>query len=523
MKSACPAWSWCRLLLLAISSYLAVTAFGLGFPVFSPTPSNGDELAYPWGTGLIFSAITAFVFLLCIDNPLQRRAAFAAFGIAMLLTGPAYVWNAERLARFAPQSSPWIAPHLPLSLTLLCWGTSVALFIWWRRRPIPLDARSYKAGLLFSGLLLILLVAPFVTNLCGIESMRILTALPVNADAFRQNKDTLYHFLIQGEAGSVGDVCGFLVQWIGLSLPALILVFVGSGLRTGETKKGILDSSACPFPSRADLLPLLLLILGGLLFALNSSTFENLTNQFKEVEHTMERHIYPHHAGLWAVQILTGLVFLAGSWLVLCRIQTAPQLRFGFTLLVLIASAALSVLAMPTSDHVMQVGGILALILCIMQIFVFLRPKRRAVWTSSVFATPDKTALSFAIEGSVTFAVLASALMALAVELAFISVFAIKYFIMWGTALKPLHGVAPTDKIVPMIAPSLALVTIVLGPVYFAFCLLICVTAVLLFSLAYSGGQGCMKFYRYKVKALNRSLPAAATTDLTERHLGEVQ
>jgi hypothetical protein len=522
MKAAHPVWNWGRLLLLAVSSYLAFAGFGLGFPFFSSDQVD-ESTPFHWKTGLIFSVLNAFVFLLCLDDSRQRRAALAAFGVSALLTGPAYVWNGERLVAFAPVSSPCAPPHLPLGLTLLCWGASAGLVIWWLRGPSPSAAPKAKAALLFSGLVLILLVIPWATNLCGIESMRITTAMPASADALRQNDGALTHFLVQNEADSVGDVCGFLVQSIGLAVSALMLVFIGIAAGTGWFNRKTAGSPAPAFPSRADIIPLLVFTLGGLLFAFTASIFTNLERQFVEIEHTMERHIYPYHAGFLLVKILPGIVFLAGSWLVLQRIRTASQLRFGFTVLVLIASAGLSLLSICEAHHAFRAFGILALILSIWKIAVVFQQERRSQRVVSTFAAPGETALAFALHGSLIFAVLASALMAVAIELAVISVFAIKYFIMWGTALKPFHGVAPTEKIVPMMAPSLASVTVAMGPAYFALCLFMGVMTVLLFSLFYSGTRGGAKLlYRWR-KALRTSRPTTSPDTLIERHLGDAR
>jgi hypothetical protein len=520
MKSGRPVWNWSRLILLGGASSLAMDGFGFGFPIFgsystdSPAPPG-----YPWSVGLIFTVLFAFVFLLCLDNPHQRRAAFAAFGITALLTGPAYVWTGERLARFALASSPWAAPHLPPGLLVLCWGGSAALLVWGLRRSTSQVSQNGEAGLLFSGLLLILLVMPLVSNLCGVESLRIATAMPASADAFRQNEKTLDHFLVQGEAGSVGDSCGFLAQWVALAVSALVLLFVGLAGCAGWLKRETPDTAARPFPSRTDLIPLLLFSMGGLIFVLVMTTLTNFSHQIVEVEQTMERHVYPHHAGILTVEMMAGLAFLTGSGLVLRRMQTAFQMRFGFTLLLLVASALLSILAIGVTHHAMRIVGGLPLVLCALQIITFCLPKGRARWTSGTFVSPSETALSFAVQGSVLFAVLASALIAIAIELAFLSVFAIKYFIMWGNALKPLHGVAPTEKIVPMIAPELPRMTISLGPVYLAFCVVIGVATVLLFSLVYWGVQSGAALVG-KVRALKYSHETPAPTTFVERGLG---
>ncbi len=516
MKLGKPGWNWCRLLLLAISSYLAIAGFGFAFPFMTSTPDDGLPV-YPWHAGLLFSVLTAVIFLLCLGDPRQRRAACAAFGISALLTGPLYVWNAERLARFAPTSSPWIAPQLPFELSALCWILSAGLFVWWLRRSASTTSQGTGPALLFSGLLLVLLVIPWATNLCGIESMRIIIALPANADAFRQNTDTLTHFLIKWEATSVGDVCGFLIQTIGLAISALIFVYVGMVTRAAWPKRTSIAAAAHAFPSHIDLLPLLLFFLGGLVFTVETSLFAGLFSEFSDLEHTMERPIYPYHAGLITIQVLTGLVFFTGSWLLLRRIQTASHLRFMFTLFVLMAAAALSVSAILVAQHAMRAVGFAALFLCVLKIIAFFQHKGRMRWTSSIFASPSETARSFAIQGSLLLAVMASALMAVAIELAIISVFAIKYFIMWGTALKPLHGVAPIDKIAPDVAPSLASVTILLGPMYLAVCLFVGVSTVLLFSLVYSGGQGCAKLYR-RIREFKRSRTTPVPEVIIERH-----
>jgi hypothetical protein len=509
--------------LLAVSSYLTVTGFGLGFPFVTSTPSEGSIPVYPWSTGLFFSGLTAFIFLLCIDDSQQRRSAFAAFGISALLTGPAYVWNGESLARFAPESSTGIFPHLPFGLTVLCWGSSAALFIWWLWRSSPLPNDNIRGALLFYGLSLVLLVVPCVANLCGVESMRLVFEMPMSADAHRQTNDTLTHFLVQREAGLVGDLSGFLVQWIGVAISAFVLVFAGVALWTeryqGETPR----SRARPFPNRADLPTLLLLFMGELLFPPVSSMMGNLPQEFKEIEHTTGRSIYSYHIGFFTVQILIGFFFLASSWLLLRRIQTASQLRFGFTLLILIGSALLAISAIIAAPHALKVGGVLAFILCLVQITVFFQSKRRAVWVSSTFAAPSETALNFVIQGSIMLAVLASAFMAVAIDLAFISVFGIKYFIEWGTALKPLHGVAPIEKIVPEMAPGLAPITIALGPVYFAVCVFISAASVLIFSLVYSGGRRCATVYSYAIAAKRSRAVASSDAPFIERNLGEVR
>ena len=326
--------------------------------------------------------------------------------------------------------------------------------------------------------------------------MRILTALPTSADAHRQTSDTLTKFLVQGEAGSVGDVVGFLTQWLGLTIAALTLLFMILVAGMWRTNGEMTGARSRPFPCRGDLFPLLLLLVGGFLFPYACSLLANLTRQITDVEHSMQRQVYPCQAGLLTVEISAGLIFLMSSWLVMRRIQTAPQLRFGFTLLILIASALLSILAIVEPHHALKIGGILALILCLAQVVAFFQAKRRAAWTSSVFASSGETALSFVLHGSVMLGVLAGALMAIALELAAISVLCIHYFIEWGTALKPLHGVAPTQKIVPEMAPTLASIQVDLGPIYFSTCVFVAVMAVLLFSLIYWGCQGCLNLYR---------------------------
>lgn len=484
-----------RLILLGVLSFFVANAFGFVFP-FIYMDSEARPSVYPWTYGLIFSGLTVVIFLLCLDDPNQRRAACAAFGISALLAGPSYVWNAERLAEFAPTSSPWAAPHLPVVLSLLCWGLSAALLIWWLKRTGSIPRQGMMQGLLFFGLLLILLVVPWVTNRCGIESMRILTALPTSADDHRQSSDTLTQFLVQWEASAVGDVCGFIVQTLGMTVTALTLIFMIVISAMGRVKSEIRETRLRPFPNRGDWLPLLFLVVGGLLYPLTVSCMSGLAQQFADVERSMGRHVYPYEAGIESVEVMAGMVFWMGLWIVLYRIRTAPQLRFGFTLLVLIASAGLSVWSTLYVYQAMKLVGVLGLILFLAQVFFFFDAKRRAVWTSSAFASPGQTALSFTLQGSIVLAILASALFAVAIELAYISVFGIHYFIAWGTALKPLHGVAPTEKIALGIVPNLASIQIVMGPVYFSACLFVTIMVAVLFFLIYWGCQGCAKLYR---------------------------
>ena len=112
------------------------------------------------------------------------------------------------------------------------------------------------------------------------------------------------------------------------------------------------------------------------------------------------------------------------------------------------------------------------------------------------------------------FALLSGAWMAIALELAFVSVMAIHYCIDWGNALKLPHGIAPTWEIAPTFAPSLAST-----PLYFAACLFLGVAAVLLFSLGYAGIQGCAKLCHRLATARRPVTPASP--GVAERHLGD--
>ena len=522
MTPSRPRWNWTGLLLLGLSSYMTVWAFGFAFPfneaassVPPGSPAPYTPATYPWAAGLACSAVTAIIFLWCLRDPHQRRAAFAAFGLAALLTGPGYAANAARLAQFSPTSSPWAAPHLPLALTALCWIASAALFGWWLLRSIPLAQQGPVPMQLFGGLLVVLLLMPWMTNRCGIESLRLFAQLPANANAVRGTPDGVTHLLVNGMTGSIGDVCCFLAQWIGLAASLLTLLALAPGLVSnllpGRFKTGF---SANPFPSRNDLVPVLLLALGGLLFWITAAGMENLTNNMSSVVATLHRPLYGYAAGTFTVEILAGLVFLAGSWMVWRRMRTAPQVRLGFSLLVLLASLALAALTLFNAPGAMKAVGVLALILGFVQGIALFDPKRRAAWTSSAFVSPGATALSFALQGSVMLAVLASAFTAIALEIAMVSVMAIRYLIDWGNALKLPHGVAPVEKIAPGFAPTLTALTVALGPVYFAACLLAVAAAVLVFSLVYAGTQGCGKLYRAARPSQRRAPETSPGTSL---------
>jgi len=516
MKPLHPAWNWVRLLLLGLFSYATVCEFGFDQPYFFGWETNQAE-TYPWAHGLFFSTLTAVTFLLCLDDPHQRRAAFTVFGLVALLTGPIYVWNAKHLLEIAPSSS-WPVPHLHLGLIILCFVTSAGLFLWWLRRSIPVTRQGPMPILLFSGLTAVLLIMPWLANWCGIESLRVFTALPSNADAVRDNKEALTHLLVTGMAGTMADVVDFLLQWVGLGCSALIIVAVGLGAWAARNSRNA-NTDAFPFPSHVDLLPILLLLTGGLTFPTISSTLAAMLDNMNEMVDTLHRPVISHLAGLYGIEILSGLVFLTGSWLVLRRIRSAPQLCLGFSLLVLIASGLLAAWAIADAPHAMKTVGITAMLLCGIQAAIFFLPKRRAVWTSSRFVSPGETALAFAIRGSLIFALLTSAWMAVALELAFVSVMAIHYGIDWGNALKVPHGVAPTGEIAPAYASSLASIPLYLGPLFFATCLFLGVAAVLLFSICYSGIKGCAKLC-HRMTASRRPI-TPASSDVVERHLGD--
>jgi len=493
MKHVRPLWNWTLLLLLGASSYATVVAFGYSPLFFLPAPGEPTATC-PWTWGLVFTALTAALFLLCLNGPQQRRAAFVAFGVAALLTGPGYLLNVARLAEFAPASSPWAVPHLP-GLTWLCLGASAGLVGWWFFRSGPVLRRGPEPVLLLGGLLLVLLVVPWLANRGGIESLRFFLMLPTSAETVQNDKDALTRLLTQGFAGALADMVGFMVQWIGLATSALILgvmAFAGMAWRRRPVTDGVL---AHPFPGHDDRGTVLLLAMGGMVFTGLSWPMGNLQSQLGELDGTIHRPPYAFHAGLWSVEILAGLVFLTGSWLVLRRIQAATEVRFGFTVTLLVLSAVFSILLV-LGEEIIKVGGILALLLCVAQVVAFIQAKWRGAWTSSAFGSPSDTALSLAAQGSVLLAVLASGLISIAVELAYVSVMAIHYLIDWGSALKLPHGTAPTGEIVPFVAPGVASVTVVLGPVYFSACLFFGVVVVMLFSIIYGGCRGCGKLYR---------------------------
>ena len=495
MLAARTIWVWARLVLLGVASALTLSAFSsLGWPFYSSS-GDGSASAYPWTSGLIFSVLTAIVFLLCLDDPGQRRAAFAAFGLTALLSGPGHVVNMVLLARFAPSWAPWTPPHLPLALGLSCAGSSLTLLIWWlRRKP------GSQAVLLFTSLLLVLLVVPWITNFCGVESMRIPAAMPASADAHRQSPDALTHFMVRIEAGSEMDIVGFLVQWMGLALSFLVLGYVVVVVLLTHRQRRT-ASAHSPFPSAADRAVLLVLCLGFCAFILSLYGFENLEQSLSGAELTMGRPSYPYRAGLLAVEFMPAIIFVLASWQILNRIRTASRLRFGFTWIVVLCSFFASF-----DDYLdVNVLGVLALLISLAQVVLLLRADRRHLWVPSTFAAPGETAAKFALEGSVLFALLASAIMAVAIQLASLSVFAIKYFIMWGTAVKPLHGVAPLDQMVPTAAPGFAWVAMVAGPVYFVFCLLIGVVATLIFSIAFVIGKIGWKLVRAAFRRARKS------------------
>jgi hypothetical protein len=518
MKPSLLAWNWILLLLLGLSSCGTVmaflgTCFWFDLPGESPAP-------YPWTAGLVFSALTAITFLFCLRDPHHRRAAFASFGICALMTGPLYIFNAWHLAQISPVSSPWIAPSLPFHLGLLCLGGSAGLYYWWRYRSIPIEDQGLLPVLLFRGLFVILLLIPAMANRLAIDSLAFFTSLPTNADAVHNNEAALTQLISGSMESTIEDICNSMILCIGIGAIILSHWALAPALRIGR-----FPTATPSFPNRKDLIPLLFLVVGGLLFPVISSTaYAALENIYRNASSSVPAGHQPVDGswlGFFAIIALVSVIFLTGSWLVLMRIRNATHLRSVFCLMILIASGLLSGLSIYYAPHAMKVVGWLALILCVAQCIEFFHPKRRMAWTSSAFAAPGEMALSFALQGSVMLAVLASAWVAIALELAFISVMAIKYLMEWGNALKSLHGMAPVEKIAPEFAPSMASITYLLGPVFLAICLCLGVATVLIFSLVYSGIQGCRKRFQHEASSGQPALPVPDA--FSERHLGDVQ